>query len=108
MQRSTPAPQPRSTTVSPGMIRPRQSGFPTVEVIDLIGASEIEPITATVRGCAERNPGPGEPFAPNSVLVPIAGRVPEKMISDPAGYFVIFIDRRRGLLNLEHYRNNGV
>ena len=80
----------------------------TVEVIDLIGVSAIEPITAAVRGCAERNPGPGEPFAPNAVVVPITGTVPEKMTSDPAGYFVIFIDRLRRLLNVEHYKNNGV
>jgi tetrahydromethanopterin S-methyltransferase subunit A len=80
----------------------------TVEVIDLIGVSEIEPITAAVRSCAERDPGPGEPFAPNSIAVPVAGMVPEKMTSDPAGYFVIFVDRPRGLLNVEHYQNNGV
>jgi tetrahydromethanopterin S-methyltransferase subunit A len=80
----------------------------TVEVLDLVGVSEIEPITAAVRGCAEHNPGPGEPFAPNSLVVPIAGTVPKKMISDPAGYFVIFIDRLRGLLNMEHYKNSGV
>jgi tetrahydromethanopterin S-methyltransferase subunit A len=30
------------------------------------------------------------------------------MVSDPAGYFVIFIDRVRGLLSTEHYQNNGV
>ena len=30
------------------------------------------------------------------------------MVSDPAGYFVIFIDRARRLLILEHYKNNGV
>jgi hypothetical protein len=30
------------------------------------------------------------------------------MISDSAGYFVIFVDRPRGLLNVEHYQNNGV
>ena len=30
------------------------------------------------------------------------------MVSDPAGYFVIFPDRTRGLLSLEHYANNGM
>jgi tetrahydromethanopterin S-methyltransferase subunit A len=30
------------------------------------------------------------------------------MVSDPEGYFVIFIDRPRGLLNVEHYKNSGV
>lgn len=30
------------------------------------------------------------------------------MVSDPAGYFVIFPDGARGLLSLEHYANDGV
>ena len=80
----------------------------TVEVIDIKGVSEIEPIMATVRTCAERNPGPADPFAPNSVPLPIGGTVPSKMVSDRAGYLVIFIDRMRRLLNIEHYKNNGV
>jgi tetrahydromethanopterin S-methyltransferase subunit A len=80
----------------------------TVEVIDHIGVSDIELIMTAVRACADRNPGPADPFTPNSVPQSIAGTVPKKMLSDPAGYFVIFIDRVRGLLNIEHYQNNGV
>jgi tetrahydromethanopterin S-methyltransferase subunit A len=30
------------------------------------------------------------------------------MVSDPAGYFVIYVDRGRGLLSLEHYLNDGL
>jgi tetrahydromethanopterin S-methyltransferase subunit A len=30
------------------------------------------------------------------------------MIPDPAGYFVIYVDRRRHRLSLEHYRNEGL
>ena len=30
------------------------------------------------------------------------------MVSDPAGYFVIFLDPAGGLISLEHYANNGV
>jgi tetrahydromethanopterin S-methyltransferase subunit A len=30
------------------------------------------------------------------------------MVSDPAGYFVVYPDRARSLLSLEHYRNDGV
>ncbi|WP_315762440.1 DUF4346 domain-containing protein [Bradyrhizobium sp. SZCCHNS2005] len=80
----------------------------TVEVVDLIGISEIEAIVTAVRNCAGRDPGLAEPYAPNSTLAPVVGTVPEKMVSDPAGYFVIFVDRLRGLLNMEHYENNGV
>jgi tetrahydromethanopterin S-methyltransferase subunit A len=80
----------------------------TIEVIDLIGVSDVDQIMTAVRACADRYPGPADPFAPNSVPQPIAGTLPVKMISDPAGYFVIFIDRLRRLLNIEHYQNNGV
>jgi tetrahydromethanopterin S-methyltransferase subunit A len=80
----------------------------TVEVIDRVGISDVEQIMTAVHACAERNPGPADPFTPNSVPQPVTGTVPAKMISDPAGYFVIFIDRVRRLLNIEHYQNNGV
>jgi tetrahydromethanopterin S-methyltransferase subunit A len=30
------------------------------------------------------------------------------MIPDPAGYFVVYVDRRRNLLSLEHYSKDGV
>lgn len=80
----------------------------TVEVIDLVGVSETDSIMAAVRACADRNPGSAEPFSPSSVPQPVAGTVPAKMVSDPAGYFVVFIDRVRRLLNVEHYLNSGV
>ncbi len=80
----------------------------TVEVIDLIGTSDLEQISAAMHGCARRNPGAVEPFACAATIAPVAGRLPEKMVCDPAGYFVIFVDRVRGLLSLEHYKNNGV
>jgi tetrahydromethanopterin S-methyltransferase subunit A len=80
----------------------------TVEVIDLIGNTNVKELSAAVRECAERNPGAAEPFGTTATIMPVTGRLPEKMVSDPAGYFVIFIDRVRGLLNLEHYKNNGV
>ena len=80
----------------------------TVEVIDLIGTSDLEQISATVRDCAERNPGAAEPFVLAAIMAPVIGRLPKKMVSDPEGYFVIFVDRVRSLLSLEHYRNTGV
>jgi tetrahydromethanopterin S-methyltransferase subunit A len=80
----------------------------TVEVVDLIGVSDVERIAAAVEHCAARDPGAAEPFAATRVAAPIAGTVPAKMVSDPAGYFVIFVDRAAKRLNLEHYRNSGV
>jgi tetrahydromethanopterin S-methyltransferase subunit A len=80
----------------------------TVEVIDLIGNTDVRELSAAVRECADRNPGTAECFAPTAAIVPVTGRLPETMVSDPAGYFVVFIDRLRGILSLEHYKNNGV
>ena len=48
------------------------------------------------------------PFADNRAVEPVSGSIPTRMVSDPAGYFVIFPDGARGMLSLEHYANNGV
>ena len=79
----------------------------TVEVIDLIGVSDLEAILETARGCAPRNPGPASPFPGSKIVEPVTGSVPVRMVSDPAGYFVIYPDRARCLVSLEHYSNNG-
>ena len=80
----------------------------TVEIVDLIGETSVPKILDATKNCASRNPGPVEPFAGTRSVATIAGYVPQRMISDPAGYFVVFPDRGRRLLTLEHYRNNGV
>jgi tetrahydromethanopterin S-methyltransferase subunit A len=80
----------------------------TMEVIDLVGVSDIEAILATARDCAGRDPGLASPFADNRAVAPVRGSIPTRMVSDPAGYFVIFPDGVQGLISLEHYANNGV
>ena len=78
-----------------------------VELVDLVGVTDVERISAVVSDCASRDAGPSPPFAEIPAVAPIPGAVPERMVSDPAGYFVIFVDRARKLLNLEHYENSG-
>jgi len=80
----------------------------TIEVVDLIANARVSDILAMVKNCADRSPGPAEPFAPEQVVAPLTGYLQDRMIPDPAGYFVIYVDRRRRLLLLEHYRNDGV
>ena len=79
-----------------------------VDVVDLIGCSEIPRITSAIAECAARNPGPGEPCSIGRRITAIRGYVPDRMVTDPSGYCVIGVDRRRRLLWLEHYRNDGV
>jgi len=80
----------------------------TVEVVDLIGNSEIPKIISVVRECSARNPGPAAAFHAQRVVKPIPGYLPRSMVADPAGYFVVYVDRAREILSLEHYRNDGL
>lgn len=80
----------------------------TVEIVDLRGKTDADVILDTVSRCAARNPGPAEPFAAGRTIIPVTGYVPQRMTSDPAGYFVVYVDRDRTLLSLEHYANPGV
>lgn len=79
----------------------------TVEVVDRVGVTDLASLVETVRKCAGRDPGPADPFAPERVVRPQAGYLPERMVSDPAGFFVVYVDRPRRLLSLEHYRRDG-
>ena len=80
----------------------------TVEVIDRIGLGDARQVLGTAAEYGKRSPGPAEPFPlPESVPV-IQGQVPESMTPDPAGYFVVYVDRREKRLSLEHYRKDGV
>ncbi len=79
-----------------------------VEVVDLIGQINAEAVLRMARERAARSPGPAIPFSSQRVVTPVRGHVPERMASDPAGYFVVYVDRARRTLLLEHYSNKGV
>jgi tetrahydromethanopterin S-methyltransferase subunit A len=79
-----------------------------VEVIDLVGETDTLQVLGEAKRCALRNPGPARPYSDNRIVEPVPGYLPGQMVSDPAGYFVIYVDRERMLLSLEHYRNDGL
>jgi tetrahydromethanopterin S-methyltransferase subunit A len=79
-----------------------------VEVINLIGETDVMQILFTANRCASRNPGLAWPFGASPILAPVPGYLPARMVSAPAGYFVIYVDRGRGILSLEHYLNDGL
>ncbi len=80
----------------------------TVELIDLVGKTDPDAILKTVQSLERRNPGPATSFDAERLIPTIQGRIPKRMEPDPAGYFVVYPDRARGMLSLEHYRNDGV
>ncbi len=79
-----------------------------VEVIALIGEMDALQVLKEVKRCTARNPGPAKPYATNHIVTPVPGSLPARMVSDPAGYFVVYVDRAKGILSLEHYRNDGL
>ncbi len=79
-----------------------------IEVLNHVGIKDMHDILRQTRECVARNPGPAAHF-PGAQTVPvIGGYLPDRMIPDPAGYFVVYADRLRRRLLLEHYQNNGV
>jgi tetrahydromethanopterin S-methyltransferase subunit A len=79
-----------------------------IEVRDMIGNVDAVSIFAEAESLSARNPG----LAPLPTNLPVlsyrSGRLPAHMTSDPAGFFVIHIDRRAGRILLEHYENDGL
>lgn len=80
----------------------------SVEVVDLVGETGMPRILDAVARCAARDPGPARAFEGVRGVVPVRGHPPARMTQDPAGYFVVYPDRRRCLLSLEHYRGDGI
>lgn len=80
-----------------------------LQVVDLIGTTDVEAIAGSIAEAAANDPGPAEAISVEVSSVSVQQAVePLRLVSDPAGYVVITPDRRRHLLVLEHYANNGV
>jgi len=79
-----------------------------VEVLNHIGETSPSVILQATAGAGTRNPGPAQPFAFARDIPTVRGSLPARTIPDRAGYFVVYPDRQRRILSLEHYRNDGV
>ena len=90
--------------ISPDAIRHFRDN---IEIIDMRDCDEISDILKIADDLEERNPGESTPFDPEKTIEPIHGFVPKKMTPDPSGYFVIFVDRGREQITLEHYNHDG-
>lgn len=79
-----------------------------VELVPMIGETADEAVLRAVRACASRDPGPSSNGSRSAGLRPLSAVEPRRLVLDPAGYFVVYPDARRGLLVTEHYTNDGV
>ncbi len=79
-----------------------------VKPVAMIGENVVEVITAAVRRCGVEAPGAFD-GAPADVAVSVVRAVePRRLVPDPAGYFVVYPDRAKHVLLVEHYTNAGV
>jgi tetrahydromethanopterin S-methyltransferase subunit A len=79
-----------------------------VRVADLVGCVDLDRILESVAECVASDPGPAQPFAGLAPVPRTAARPPDRLVLDPAGYFVIVPDRAGHALVVEHYTNGGV
>jgi tetrahydromethanopterin S-methyltransferase subunit A len=80
----------------------------TILAVDRIGTVDVAAILAEAAAQAASAPGPAEPYQAIRSVDTVAGTIPDRMVSDPAGYAVIDVDRARRHLVLEHYTTAGV
>jgi tetrahydromethanopterin S-methyltransferase subunit A len=79
-----------------------------VELVALIGEARASVILRRVAEAAARDPGSFE-GSPAAVTVDVVhASEPDRLVSDPAGFFVVYPDAVLRCLVVEHYSNAGV
>ena len=79
-----------------------------VEAVDLIGEMNVERVLEEIERLSICSPGPLAPSVHQAPVPSIAAQEPERLVLDPAGFFVIYPDTARRHLVVEHYTNSGV
>jgi tetrahydromethanopterin S-methyltransferase subunit A len=74
-----------------------------VELVALIGEQCEETILRAVETSQARNPGSFAERVGESTITTFQARQPDRLIPDPAGFFVVYPDARRERLVVEHY-----
>lgn len=80
-----------------------------MEVVDLIGCSDVSKILGMASACQSKNKGQYRGGVAMQIRVkPVQALPPKQLTLDPNGYFVIFPDASHGKVVVEHYQNTGV
>lgn len=79
-----------------------------VDVVAAIGESDLGRLRLLIEDAARNAPGRYEGAPIGAEIERVTVSEPRRLVPDPAGYFVVYPDARRGLLSLEHFTNAGV
>lgn len=79
-----------------------------IALVSLVGTTDEGAIVEAIAACEARALGPfdGETAAEIEVDTVVATE-PRRLVPDPAGYFVVYPDRRQQKIVVEHYENRG-
>jgi tetrahydromethanopterin S-methyltransferase subunit A len=78
-----------------------------VSVLDRIGEDQADRILSEISTVSGASCSTTRLTQPGQQPVAKTGGEPPPLVLDPEGYFVIFPDRSRNILRLEHYENDG-
>jgi len=80
-----------------------------VQLIDHIGETDPERLRDLIEEAASNDPGPVSAMLPDTPALLVETAVtPQRLVLDPAGYFVVYPDPVNQRIALEHYTNKGV
>jgi tetrahydromethanopterin S-methyltransferase subunit A len=79
-----------------------------VELIVCIGEEEPSRIVADIEACRRRDPSLYAKTPSETGVMTVQAAEPQRLVPDPAGFFVVYPDVRRQHLIVEHYTTAGV
>ncbi|NIA02601.1 MAG: DUF4346 domain-containing protein, partial [Planctomycetia bacterium] len=80
-----------------------------IQLIDHIGETDATTLCSLIEEAASNDPGPVSTMLPDSPAIPVeTAATPQRLLLDPAGYFVVYPDQAKQQITLEHYTNKGV
>ena len=79
-----------------------------VTLVPLVGETNANLIAVEIAKATSRSPGPFQEAPEQTPLPTVQAHEPRRLVSDPAGYLVVYVDRARGCIAVEHYTNQGV
>jgi len=80
-----------------------------VQLVDHIGETDPARLRDLIEEAASNDPGPVSTMLPDTPALPVeTAHTPQRLVLDPAGYFVVYPDPVNRQIVLEHYTNKGV
>lgn len=79
-----------------------------VDLVSRVGEEDPAVISKDVEVATAGAPGPLEGATPDIAVATVLASEPKRLVPDPAGYCVVYPDRARRVLQVEHYTHVGV